>query len=238
MAERLTDSIHPGGPRAPHPKVGAAQQQKEEAGRGEQEHGQVVGAEAAGGGHLVPFELLEQLVLRDAQLGLHGRLAVRVVGSGVVGVVGPVGLGQAAVAGEARSQADAEPAAPRRCVLAVDVVVAAAAVSAVVLGERHVHGLPGKVVAPKDSRRARVPSFHLVFLLLLLVVFFHSASHHASTHGVNLAGCPSRPRPSGDTERSERHFVGAPSRLQSVPLSVYGVRAPNLVLVRVGVIPS
>lgn len=188
-------------------------------------------AEAAGGGHLLPFELLEQLVLRDRQLGLQQRLAVRVVGGGVIGVVGPVRLGQAAVAGEARSQADAEPAASRRSVLAIDVVVPAAAVSAVVLGEGHVDGLPGKVVAPKGSRRARVPSFYLVFLLLFF--FFPPVSPHVSTPRIKLAGCPSRPRPSGDSEGSERHFGGAPSRLQSVPLSVSGVKAPNLVLVRV-----
>lgn len=121
-------------------------------------------AEAARGGHLFPFELLEQLILRHRQLLLQRRLAVRVVGSAVVGVVAPVRLGQAAVVGEARSQPDAVPiqaaaaaAGSERSVLAVDVVVFAG-LSSMVLGEGDVDGLPGKVVASQTSRRVRVPS--------------------------------------------------------------------------------
>lgn len=110
-------------------------------------------AKATRGGDLFPFELLEQLILRDRQLVLQHCLAVRVVGSGVIGVVAPVGLGQTAVGREARSQSDAEPtgAASGGSVIAVDVVVFAGLCS-MVLGEGHVDGLPGKVVAPQASQ--------------------------------------------------------------------------------------
>lgn len=83
----LTDNIDLRGSRSPHPEIHEAEQEEEQAGRHEQEHGQVVGAEpptTGGRPHLLPLELLEQLILRHRVLLLETRLAVGMVGTAMI----------------------------------------------------------------------------------------------------------------------------------------------------------
>lgn len=56
-----------------------------------------MGAEAACRRNLVPFKLLEQLLLRDGQLPRLHRWQVGMVSGRVVGVIGPVGRRKAVV---------------------------------------------------------------------------------------------------------------------------------------------
>lgn len=93
-------------PGASHAQVGEPEQQEEEAGGGEQDHGQVVGTEARTGGHLVTPELLQQRLLGLREL-VRPLLAAAVR---VVAVVGAGMVGRGDASGNAVSQ-DVEPGA-------------------------------------------------------------------------------------------------------------------------------
>lgn len=186
-------------------------------------------AEAGRCGHLVPFELLQQGVLRDSCCLTEQCWAVGVVGNTVVGVVSSVALGRAAVVGEARSQpnADSTGGAASGCsMIPFDAVLLICVVTHFTGGQ--VDGLPGQTETSGCPKETQVhPPY-------VSVSFVPLTSHHFSIR-VNASVYRCRLGPTVDCVRQEGNLPIAGSAVRRPPqfVSVPEPLEPLLVRVRV-----